>query len=437
MSLAIVCGFACSAVLGDLSERRDGGPDATGDAPGKEAGPKCGIAYAGTSCEACLEGSCCTEALACASNDEACSGLEGCLGNCSGDPVCRAQCVSDHRIAPDPAETHLAACLAAHCAQPCGIACGGFAQMFGAAAAIGCQTCISKNFCAVGQTCAVDPECQAQSWCRQIPELDQLETCQYGYDAGPAPFGPFVADVIGACANECAWGSQWWCVGHMPAQPIPAPVTKATFALYEDVTNSPVVGASLQICTPIDPACARPITGGTSGPDGRVTVSIPSSTLPDGPVGYALVSGAGVFPTLSYWGYPLTAPYLIYYIALFKEADINILKQAVPVPLDLTRGLVLVNAFDCDFIPAPGVIFSVSPSDANTQLLYTDQDGLPSIGLHATTVKGSAVIVNVPVDAGPLTITETPGVLGQPSSVLQRGIVLPGTVTQFAGPVTQ
>jgi hypothetical protein len=32
------------------------------------------------------------------------------------------------------------------------------------------------------------------------------------------------------------------------------------------------------------------------------------------------------------------------------------------------------------------------------------------------------VIVNVPVeDAGPLTVTETPVALGQPSSVLQRG----------------
>jgi hypothetical protein len=442
LGIAIVCGLACSAVLGDLSERQDRGPDAGGGAPGmvdagpEEAGPKCGLAYAGTSCEACLEGACCAEALACA-NDEACLGLEGCLGACSGDPACRAQCVSDHRIGPDPAETQLAACLAAHCAQPCGIVCGGFAQMWGADAATGCQTCISKNFCAVGQTCAVDPECQAQSWCRQIPELDQLEACQYGYDAGPAPFHAFVGDVTTSCANECAWGSQWWCVGNMPAQPIPVQVTKATFALYDEVTNAPTVGASLQICDPIDPACTRPIVGGTSGPDGRVTVSIPSSTLLNGPVGYALVSGTGLIPTLNYWGYPLTAPNLLYYLATFKQADINLLKQLTPVPVDLTRALVTAIAFDCDFISAPGVTFSVSPSDANTRVIYVGQDGLPTTGLSATTAAGTALIVNVPVDAGPLTITETPRVLGQPSSILQRGILLPGTITQFAGPVTQ
>jgi hypothetical protein len=404
----------------------------------EEAGPRCGLAYAGTSCEACLEGSCCAQALACATNDEACSGLEGCLGTCGGDPACRAQCVSDHRIGPDPAETQLAACLAAHCAQPCGIVCGGFAQMFGADAAAGCQNCISKNLCTAGQTCAVDPECQAQSWCRQIPELDQLETCQYGYDAGPAPFAPIYNGLNGPCANECAWGSQWWCVGHMPGEPISVSDTKATFALYDTATNSPVVGASLQICETIDPACRRPLEGGTSGPDGRVTVSIPSSTLMGGPVGYALVTGAGVFPTLVYWGYPLTAPYLLYYIPLYEQANFNLMQQRSPVPLDLTRGVVLASAFDCDFIPAPGVTVSFSPSDAKTQLYYEDRLGAPSPTLKATTAPyGSYYIVNVPVDAGPLTITETPVGLGQPSSILHGAFVLPGTLTEFAGPVTE
>jgi hypothetical protein len=274
------------------------------DSGTKEAGTDaggCGIVYAGTQCEACLESQCCTQATACA-NGAACSGLEGCLGACDGgDPACRAQCVDGHRIGSDALETQLAACLAKRCAQPCSISCGGFAGDFGVDAAAGCQTCIvdNPNLCSATLACAGDPECQAILTCPSTSHVqDQSEACDTEHEAGVDAASAVLNGLTTACLNACAVGTQWWCVGNPPSQQQVNQATAVTLHLYDKATTLPIADASVAVCSPSLSPCLVLGNPMTSGADGGVTVNVPKNPQGPGSSGYLSITGTGLTPEL-------------------------------------------------------------------------------------------------------------------------------------------
>ena len=164
-------------------------------------------------------------------------------------------------------------------------------------------------------------------------------------------------------------------------------------------------------------------------PDGKSeTVTIPSAA------GYLSISGGGVNPELYFFVRPLVAPHVTVPLAVILQDQVSLLVAGEPVAVDLTRGIVSVAVHDC-VSAAAGVTLTVHPSDAETQVVYLI-DGEPSVTAPSTDSSGNAVIVNVPVDAGPVDVTATPVVLGRPSSVVQ-GYALPHTLTFLSMPVNQ
>jgi hypothetical protein len=142
-----------------------------------------------------------------------------------------------------------------------------------------------------------------------------------------------------------------------------------------------------------------------------------------------------VIPELLFWGFPLSEARLTDQIGTFSQttATASALSSLLGVPVDLKRALVAVGATDCGINGAPGVTFSISPADADTQVFYATGTGFSSAD-SGTGPQGLALFVNVPV--GTVTVTAIPGALGHASSVVQ-GFTRAGTVTGFGAPVNQ
>ncbi|HTQ46428.1 MAG TPA: hypothetical protein VMI75_26915 [Polyangiaceae bacterium] len=433
---------ACRQLVGIGDEppmsSTDAGP--VGGDGAADAGASCGIAYAGASCEKCLERACCDTARTCASGT-ACAALEGCLGACGGDPTCRARCVDEHRIGPDPAEADFAACLAANCSTSCTLGgCGALAQMFGADAASSCQKCIVDHVCQPVGDCLANPLCQEQSWCRQFPALDQLETCESAHDAATDPFAGYGAiyQALGtSCAIDCAWGNQWWCVGHVTTPTANPTGTVMTVALSDEGTGAPIAGASVNLCAPNLGLPCVPISSGTTDDAGLASVTIPATQYTPGPTGFIYIDDGGVYPSILYWNFPMSEPNVYLVGPGLTTFDVSLLSGALNVSVDQSRAIVGVRAFDCDSVPSPGVRFDVTPSDPDTRVFYTKGQNL-DLTATETDAYGVALVVNVPVDAGSVTVTAKPAALGgqQPSSVVS-GIVQGHMATGLTAGVTQ
>jgi hypothetical protein len=403
-----------------------------------EAGPLCGLAYSPRPCEACLESHCCAQATAC-SGSMACSGLETCLGGCGGDPTCRARCVDEHRIGPDPLETSLAACLAASCAGFCGLACGGFAQAFDVDAAAGCQTCVLDNssICATGKICAGDPECQALIWCGITGVFpDRIQACNAMHDAGREAFGAATAALSSACYQACALGGQWFCVGSPALNGFGGP-TKMHLTIIDGIANGAIGDASVSACAPTSSQCIAFSTA-TSAADGGVTLTVAPSAQGPGANGYLSITGAAVTQELFYWGFPLSESSYTQTVGTLTQMVTAELPALLGEPVDLTTHAVLaVTSTDCGNTVAPGMQFKVTASgaDAGVDLpVHYFAQGMPSPTADRTDQQGIALVVNVP--PGTVQVTATPVALGRPSSVVS-GFVVAGAVTLMALPPNQ
>jgi hypothetical protein len=406
---------ACRQLVGIHDDPPSGPAAESGDAGAGDAAV-CGIAYAGAACEACLETSCCPEANAC-KGDLACSVLEGCLGACDGgDPACRAKCTFAHIVGADTNETQLAACLGSQCEGPCGLPCDGVAEYFGADAAPGCQSCLATTSCA-GQTCGVGSACPSSLSCAlAYHTLDRLEACAgLGPDAGPTA----LASLATACGAPCLIGQQWECIGHLETTAPTAQATSLQVELFDQVSAEPVSGAAIGVCTPFALDCA-PAPEATTDDGG---FAVPPVTVPAAPAGslqtgYLVVTGVGLYPTLIYWGFPLSEPTAWIETGVLSNADLSLLEAAgvseYDASVDPSRGIVGVKAVDCDYTPATGVTFDVQPADAETQVFYSTGGALIPTG--PTTNLGSAIIVDVPT--GLVTIRATPAGFDHPSSVI-------------------
>ncbi len=103
------------------------------------ASAACGFSFSDTTCQTCMNNSCCTEQQNC-KNDSACV---TCVT--SANPA--ASCSSNTN------DTALIQCYTGQCATQCGMKCGFSSQD------ATCQTCFENNCCSEAQACAKDATC--------------------------------------------------------------------------------------------------------------------------------------------------------------------------------------------------------------------------------------------------------------------------------------
>jgi hypothetical protein len=344
-----------------------GGSDA-GDAGGASDGPGNGEGEAGTcggfpwatgACGTCIEASCCGEAAACR-GDPACAPVLECMASCAGsDDGCRHACVTQ---APDTTTLALIACQSRSCTSDCGLPCGGFFGVIPGAAGP-CQSCLEENDCTVAATCAGSVACLETQFCGAacLPlDVTCVVNCEAThplgslFDGGPG-FGP----SNNACASTCGDGTTWTCAGHATWPLATAATISFELRVVDGTSGTPVAGAQVSVCPPLDDGCASPLSTGTTDANGMVPLT--STMVPF--LGYLQISAAGHWTDLSYT-YPYlaesTAPGVTFVDAIYSDDAIAGIASQLHLPLDPSFGIIAATAFDCTASLAAGVTFGGS-----------------------------------------------------------------------------
>ncbi len=415
----------------------------------------CGLPYGSSACASCASASCCSESSACEA-DPACAAYEGCLGGCSGNPKCRAQCTIDNPGAVSKAVSELSACLARECEGACGLTCGAMAEYFTPPdASAPCDKCFQSS-CDTTRACASSVDCDEFTRCMvACPTPDCREACADAHDAGAALFAPVEQAYTSTCSNLCAYGQNWNCVGH-----VVWPHAKATTITINDTirdfsTGLPAPG--LDVCWSYDPttcgdpgvvfAAARTNDAGYS----TATLQLPSISSLGGIEpsfqGWCRMSSPETVTVWALMGFPQTERTWTVspsYAQLSSTSDeFEALLAATGMTPDPSRAVISTRVYDCLGNPAPNVQVSIDPLvvDSRTAVIYGGSAGplsLGDAGLAATDSTGIAYFVNVLApDAGKLIVpaTATPLGLGVVSS-RELPFVQAGVNTQVEMPPT-
>jgi hypothetical protein len=396
---------------------------------GQEAEAAIGVVYGSPACEACLDAQCSAQATACAESP-ACSVLESCLGACDGDVTCRARCTFEH-LTSDPVGPSLEACLFGSCAQPCALGCGSLAEGFGPDAAVGCAACIVANDCSTATACLVNPACLAATGCALSKghAEDRGQACLDANEAGADTVYAFLDALSSTCVQQCAYGNQWYCVGHYSPAAQTNNMTWMTLSLHDlEKPSTPIEGATVNVCAAEQGLPCDSQWDAGVGEGGLVTVQVPgpSATSHYGPTGFVQIQGNGI-DQLYYWAFPLSEPTVSISVPVASQADLQAIASLLSVPIDTNRGVVGFVLVDCDLRGSSGVQMTITPSDSETKIFYL-VNGIPTLSVSATDISGIGGAFNVP--PGLVTITATPAAIGRPSTVFQ-GYVGEGGVTGF------
>ncbi len=393
----------------------------------------CGLPYGTNVCASCVNTNCCSESTACAA-DPACAAYEGCLGDCTGDLKCRAQCAIDHPVGPAMDISALSVCLATHCEDTCGLTCGALAGVqTEPAAAVACGACLlATNACAVEEACARSIDCDTINRCAlACPTADCKEACltehgltidfgisinAYGIsaDAGTSPY-PALANVVqGTCATACDTGGYWECVGKV-SWPSPKTTTSTIHFWSRDLSSSSAIpGTQVSVCSALDVGCNAPLQTGTTNDAGEVSLTFANRDpyMPGvGLTGYLTFSAMDSLPGQVYWGFPLSEADYFTYDSTLTPANWHADIQAIGVTLDAARSAAVVVVFDCLGNQASGVTVTLDTADKET-VSFTSG----GIATSTTGSDGTLTFFNVPT--GHLRATATPMAIQRPSSVV-------------------
>jgi len=404
----------------------------------------CGLPYGTNTCASCVNTNCCTESTACAA-DPACAAYEGCFGNCNGEPTCWARCLADFPASGSDV-TALSVCTVSNCEAQCNLTCGAFAATpVQPDAAVACQSCIANKACAQTLACARSSDCDAIQRC--VPACatqDCADTCltAHGVDPGYS-FEPdggnggvwgVLSKAYAACSTQCAFSSDWSCVGHRSWPE--APMGQATYHFWvkDFKSGNPVPGATVKLCDFQDASQDNPCSAylAMATTDTAGSVSLPFQNAQDiggqqnyGLNGFLMVTspadapaGSIITPSFYYWGFPLSQAAMYSYSEVSTPGELQTDWATLNVAPNPNRGTVAVAVYDCapvDGANVAGVQVTLSTADRTTQSFTT-----MGAATNVTDSAGILIFTNVPT--GVFQVTATPLTLGKPSSQVTANV---------------
>jgi hypothetical protein len=373
----------------------------------------CGLRAQPGDCRACVAAHCCDEAAACA-QDPACSAVESCLLECGSDYACRARCSLDNAASQQTDVPRLDTCVAANCNDACGLTCGMSTAFTTPDSAPTCERCLNEN-CGATLACTTSLDCQLAGHCvASCFSPDCRGACLQG-DGGAL----FVSQALSAglhCLAPCDIGELWQCIGKVSwplAQSGPSDVTLTL--LDQQQGGPPMQGILVKACPPgTDRQCLHPLSTGTTGADGKVTLTL----LPVQSPGYGFwgyfdltlpAPPPGALHYLYFLSFPLSVEHAALSLSIYSATAFANLLSIPAFKPDPARGYLQVTATDCLTIPAPNVTFVAHGIDDMTHEVYL-QGGLLNAAATATDRLGTVFFLNAP--AAPIRVDATPIPLG-------------------------
>jgi hypothetical protein len=170
------------------------------DPEGTNGERACGLTFSDMQCASCVQGSCCTEAQACASNAD-CLAYIRCTRECGDERACLDRCTSDHPRGEALLVT-LGQCMTIDCDARCGFttyACGiRFTRET-------CATCMRESCCAQDRACAENPECMDFFQCVTACNSDDscIDKCAVTHDGGVDHAAAVSVCYVDSCKATC------------------------------------------------------------------------------------------------------------------------------------------------------------------------------------------------------------------------------------------
>jgi len=191
----------------------------------------------------------------------------------------------------------------------------------------------------------------------------------------------------------------WTCLDQPASDESSSTTVHVNLNVVDLLSEKPLSGLSLTLCSKLDANCSFPIAQYTSNDGGQIDVAMPA-----GFDGYLQAGGSGIYPALifppntSKQRAPSTLPIVpaSFFGTMFLGIGVTSIGD--------DRSVILTTALDCLGRPAPGMILNSQPTDDNT-VPYVLQGGLPSSTAPTTDDTGSGGFVNI--KAGSAVITST------------------------------
>jgi len=235
------------------------------------------------------------------------------------------------------------------------------------------------------------------------------------------------ATISGAIctAGFCEVDPQWSC----RAAPANASLGyKLTMHLQDAVSQKSLRGVTAQLCKKLDVTCDSPI-GATvvSDDNGGVTMQIEAAFD-----GYVLMRDTKIAPALYFLTAPASGDLDLPTVPLATPFQANgIVSSAGGNTWKEDRGIVLLNAFDCQGKPAANLTFSAGGTIDPATFIFYLVGNYPTTNSTATDSTGYGGLVNVPVGVTTIAATLNPGghKVSTTSILVRAGFVSYSSVT--------
>jgi hypothetical protein len=273
-----------------------------------------------------------------------------------------------------------------------------------------CGACMAQTCCKEAQQCSETEGCaQVERCLRACPS--GAAACRARCYAGSGAAGQLQQAVetcrATACASQCL-PPPWACLGHVGwdvSGPIPPQITLKTMVVCGHCGagevpiagrpgGSPVAGASVRICSLVDPSCALPLTAATTDDNGRATLNLETSLYRPPLSVFIEYRKPGFEDTLVQLNMPpVTADADVGRVELLDEkSEQEPTAAGFGATYDPTRATVDVYASDCNGQPA----------SKKVALTWLDRDDA-TVTRGYSGYTGAPFVMNLPVGAAKLT----------------------------------
>jgi len=241
------------------------------------------------------------------------------------------------------------------------------------------------------------------SWLAGCSLIVDANRPQCSQDSDCTNRGPEFAGSV-CSAGLCGPDPHWSC-GTLTPSAVPA--YKLTMHLQDAVDSKiSLPGVRAQLCRKLDVDCANPIGATvTSDGDGWLGMQVEA-----GFDGYVQLTDTKIAPSLYFLTPPKSGDLELPMVPLASPPSARQIVVAASGKSWLPdRGIVLVNAFDCQNQTAGGITFSLAgTSDASAAIFYL-VNNFPTTDGTATDATGYGGLVNVPAGVATIAATLGPG----------------------------
>jgi hypothetical protein len=236
------------------------------------------------------------------------------------------------------------------------------------------------------------------SGCNFIIEADRKQCTK---DDDCTKRGPAFAGTV--CVNSMCEPAPppvdplWACLDEAPAPAQPRPYTVTVHA--QNIANMrPVIDAEVKLCRKLDPECTGPERETRTDGNGDAVLEIPDNVT----TAYFSIKKFDATDPNEQW-----VPAYYYFnpninssmnvsVQMATQTLRNQLIFVLQVPQEPTRGLMLINALNCQGTAAQGIVFKADKADEATTTFYV-VSGLPNITQTSTNTDGYGGFINIPV----------------------------------------